>query len=35
MYYADFFSLFNNPEKEWEEMLKMAEKSPPELTLFD
>ena len=35
MYYVDFYSLFNNPEKDWEEMLNSVEKPPPEPTLFD
>lgn len=35
MYYVDFYSLFNNPEKDWENMLLSVEKSPPQQTLFD
>ena len=35
MYYVDFYSLFNNPEKDWEAYLKEASESPPEPTLFD
>ncbi len=35
MYYVDFFSLFNNPEKDWEYVLAEASERPPELTLFD
>ena len=35
MYYVDFYSLFNNPEKDWEEMLKSINKPPAEPTLFD
>ena len=35
MYYVDFFSLFNNPEKEWEIMLSEASGGPPEPSLFD
>ena len=35
MYYVDFYSLFNNPEKDWEEMLKSINKPPTEPTLFD
>jgi hypothetical protein len=35
MYYVDFYSLFNHPEKDWEAYLKEASGSPPEPTLFD
>jgi len=35
MYYVDFYSLFNNPEKDWKTYLKEASESPPEPTLFD
>ena len=35
MYYVNFYSLFNNPEKDWEEMLNSIDKSPPKPTLFD
>jgi hypothetical protein len=35
MYYVDFYSLFNNPEKNWKTYLKEASDSPPEPTLFD
>ena len=35
MYYVDFYSLFNNPEKDWENVLAEASERPPELTLFD
>ena len=35
MYYVDFYSLFNNPEKDWEAVLAEASEVPPELTLFD
>ena len=35
MYYVDFYSLFNNPEKDWENVLAEAFEMPPELTLFD
>ena len=31
----NFFSLFNNPEKDWEYVLAEASEMPPELTLFD
>ena len=35
MYYVNFYSLFNNPEKDLEEMLNSIDKSPPKPTLFD
>lgn len=35
MYYVDFYSLFNNPEKEWEIILSEASGAPPEPSLFD
>lgn len=35
MYYVDFFSLFNNPEKELEIILSEASGSPPMPSLFD
>ena len=35
MYYVDFYSLFNNPEKDWETYLKEVADSPPEPSLFD
>jgi hypothetical protein len=35
MYYVDFYSLFNHPEKDWEAYLKEASDSTPEPTLFD
>ena len=35
MYYVDFYSLFNNPEKDWENMMILDENSPAQLTLFD
>lgn len=35
MYYVDFYSLFNNPEKEWEIILSKASGAPPEPSLFD
>ena len=35
MYYVDFLSLFNNPEKEWEIILSEAAGAPPEPSLFD
>jgi IS4 transposase len=35
MYYVDFYSLFNHPEKDWETYLKEVAESPPEPSLFD
>ncbi|MDE6286235.1 MAG: transposase, partial [Muribaculaceae bacterium] len=35
MYYVDFYSLFNNPEKEWEIILSEASGPPPMPSLFD
>ncbi|MDD3914433.1 MAG: IS4 family transposase [Bacteroidales bacterium] len=35
MYYVDFYSLFNHPEKDWESILKSASEVPRQLTLFD
>lgn len=35
MYYVDFYSLFNNPEKDWENMVILDENPLPQLTLFD
>lgn len=34
MYYVDFYSLFNNPEKDWERLLSQATEQPPEPSLF-
>lgn len=34
MYYVNFYTLFNNLEKDWENMLLSVEKSPPQLSLF-
>ena len=34
MYYVDFYSLFNNPEKDWENMRIKEENPPPQLKLF-
>ena len=31
----DFYSLFNNPEKEWEIILSEASGAPPEPSIFD
>lgn len=35
MYYVDYYSLFNNPEKDWEIILSEASGAPPEPSLFD
>ncbi len=35
MYYVDFYSLFNYPEKDWEILLENATESPPLPSLFD
>ena len=35
MYYVDFYSLFNNPEKDWEIILGKASDAPPEPSFFD
>ena len=35
MYYVDFYSLFNNPEKEWNINLSKAFDAPPEPSLFE
>ena len=35
MYYVDFYSLFNNPEKDWEILLEEASGEPPQPSLFD
>lgn len=36
MYYVDFYSLFNHPEKDWETRLKATAESPPmQLSFFD
>lgn len=35
MYYVDFYSLFNNPEKEWEIILSKASGAPYGPSLFD
>ena len=35
MYYVDFHSLFNTPEKEWEIILSEASDVPLEPSLFD
>ncbi len=35
MYYINFYSLFNHPERDWERLLVTAACSPPEPSLFD
>ena len=35
MYYVDFNSLFNNPEKDWKIILSEDSGTPPEPSLFD
>ena len=35
MYYVDFYSPFNNLEKDWERMLNSIDNLLPESTLFD
>lgn len=35
MYYVDFYSLFNHPEKDWESILEAASQRPGQLSLFD
>ncbi len=35
MYYVDFYSLFNPPEKDWEAILGSASGIPPRPSLFD
>jgi len=35
MYYVDFYSLFNHPEKDWEACLKEAAESPQMPSLVD
>ena len=35
MYYVDFYSLFNNPEKDWENMKILEKNLPPQPSLFD
>ena len=34
MYYIDFYSLFNHPEKDWEALLKVANEEPKQLSFF-
>ena len=35
MYYIDFYSLFNHPEKDWEALLEVANEGPKQLSLFE
>lgn len=35
MYYVDFYSLFNHPEKDWEASLEATSDIHPEPSLFD
>ena len=35
MYYIDFYSLFNHPEKDWEALLVVANEGPKQLSLFE
>ena len=35
MYYVNFHSLFNSPEKDWEMVWKSVVQEPPNPTLFD
>lgn len=35
MYYVDFYSLFNHPEKDWEACLEETSDRPPESSLFE
>lgn len=35
MYYVDFYSLFNHPERDWECILEAASESPHQTSLFD
>lgn len=35
MYYVDFYSLFNHPEKDWESILEAAAELPRQPSLFD
>lgn len=35
MYYVDFYSFFNHPEKDWETIVAGAAEAPRELSLFD
>ncbi len=35
MYYVNFYSLFNSPEKDWEMVCKSVTQEPPNPSLFD
>jgi hypothetical protein len=35
MYYVNFYSLFNHPEKDWEKLLDVAHPQQEEPSLFD
>jgi hypothetical protein len=35
MYYIDFYSFFNHPEKDWEKLLEVALTPQEALQLFD
>jgi hypothetical protein len=35
MYYIDFYSFFNHPEKDWEKLLEIDPLPPKEPSLFD
>ena len=35
MYYIDFYSLFNHPERDWEALLEVANEEPKQLLLFE
>lgn len=35
MYYVNFYSLFNHPERDWETCLEATSGSPPQASLFD
>lgn len=35
MYYVDFYSLFNHPEKDWETLLDVNQKEDCQLSIFD
>ena len=34
MYYVDFYSLFNHPEKDWETLLSVNRKEDYQLSIF-
>ena len=35
MYYIDFYSLMNQPDKDWQQLLSDATNAPPQPSLFD